>query len=1084
MSDFRTHGGYFAPAGYMKVEAGGSHAENPNGGVQIGMDQQGIPNLLEEGEPVYNDYVFSDNIKANESTLKKLNLPTKYAGMLYSEIADKFMDEAGERPNDPISNRGLEAMLNRLADAQEEQKAKAEERRLAKEISNMSPEEQAVLADAVAQQQGAQPMSQEQVPVEMPVQETIPGAPLMACFGGKINRFATGGPFTNLVGNVRAGAAPLYDYRATSYAVPSFAGFGGGAFGGAGAYGSFDGGVPLYEFDYVENIPLVSETTFSEAYDAARKAGLKNFQFNGETYTTDYDPNAKPKGKKVERAAINLRNVYDAEGKMIPDSTRIEPYVGQIPGRVKRTFEGGGPTGEGKGFIYMPGYDNGTELDLYSRLEPSKVVAYPGKTQAWVDAQIHPFRRGVTQAINNAGETLYPYVAGAATGGAPGAVAAMVGEAVNTGVNAATKGEKNSWGELLVDPEKHPVGNFAAEMSNPGYLAAGMLEAPFIGDIKRAFAKEDPEHIFKSIGKEAAKEVAENEKGRAISKAYTEALTTRDNLADSISTLEKTINDNTEVLKNMRSQLKEAYTKVSEAATSKSRKAAEKELAKLKDKYTQIYNDLQSKKANLSKLNAEKKSADKVFNSAKKKSDKFYGVKDETPAETAPVESPAPVETPATNTGAPAPADTPKQKKVEWGKLLGHALWDPTAVWRFTHPGKSIPGWVAKSAAGTAHDIALGAGAIKEAIPWAVGELKREVPVNEMYDPNEGREVVIVPTHANGGQLVHKYKDGTDNIATKLRETLGLSPLGIDKVSTEPFFKIDPKLLFATKASTDTFKVPDVVGSSADALGRPLPQVVYDRTPSLLGELDLTEPVQREEVAENKSTFPGVLPTVGRYATGLGSLNRMLHNIVTPPTRLQVGTVTPSFISGNYRYQPVSNSFIDPNLTTNVLLADAARQGRLAANSGYGPSAGIIQRAAYAPVANAIGQAMIQTALANEQSNNNAIAQNNAGYAQQAAFQQGIDAANAPAAMNAAVRNIQNDITRQRFNDAIESSQFAAISNEQHNIEDVLERMAIENQRLNMLRSNPTLYQHAGINGYNVYRGANMGGTLLKKHRK
>lgn len=150
MNKFDTHGGYFAPTGYFKVNTGGSHDENPNGGVQIGVDQQGVPNMLEEGEPVYNDYVFSDNIKADEDILAKNNIPAKYAGRLYSEIADAYVDEAEERPLDPISNNGLNEMLVRLSQAQEEQKQIQQRQELEDELASMSPEELAQLDSMLA----------------------------------------------------------------------------------------------------------------------------------------------------------------------------------------------------------------------------------------------------------------------------------------------------------------------------------------------------------------------------------------------------------------------------------------------------------------------------------------------------------------------------------------------------------------------------------------------------------------------------------------------------------------------------------------------------------------------------------------------------------------------------------------------------------------------------------------------------------------------------------------------------------------------------------------------------------------------
>ena len=175
MSKFDTHGGYFAPKDYMRINEGGSHAENPNGGVQVGVDEQGIPNMLEEGEPVYKDYVYSDNIKASERFLDANHIPVKYKGMLYSEIADDLFEEAEERPNDPVSRNGLEAMLGRLADAQEQQKQDSERRKLERELSKLSPEElEALQQELMAAQEQAQTQVQPQEQMPMPEQQIVP----------------------------------------------------------------------------------------------------------------------------------------------------------------------------------------------------------------------------------------------------------------------------------------------------------------------------------------------------------------------------------------------------------------------------------------------------------------------------------------------------------------------------------------------------------------------------------------------------------------------------------------------------------------------------------------------------------------------------------------------------------------------------------------------------------------------------------------------------------------------------------------------------------------------------------------------
>lgn len=206
MGVFDTHGGYFAPAGYTKVNTGGSHDENPNGGVQLGVDEQGIPNMLEEGEPVYNDYVFSDNIYADGGVLEKHHLPKKLAGKLYSDIVEEYIDS--ERPNDAIANNGTNKMLVRLMEAQEEQKQAEEQAELEKELASLSPEEQAELAQMLQQQEMATQEGQE-IPVDMgvPQQEVMPeeiapeqvapemiGQPQQFKYGGPVNRFDMGNP--------------------------------------------------------------------------------------------------------------------------------------------------------------------------------------------------------------------------------------------------------------------------------------------------------------------------------------------------------------------------------------------------------------------------------------------------------------------------------------------------------------------------------------------------------------------------------------------------------------------------------------------------------------------------------------------------------------------------------------------------------------------------------------------------------------------------------------------------------------------------------------------------------------------------
>lgn len=111
---------------------GGSHEENPNQGIPQGMDEQGIPNLVEEGEVKFNDYIFSNRIKADKSILNMVGLPKSYKGKPYSKLAEKASAESKERPNDPISKTGLQDAMIKLQAAQEFQREEKEGRKFAK----------------------------------------------------------------------------------------------------------------------------------------------------------------------------------------------------------------------------------------------------------------------------------------------------------------------------------------------------------------------------------------------------------------------------------------------------------------------------------------------------------------------------------------------------------------------------------------------------------------------------------------------------------------------------------------------------------------------------------------------------------------------------------------------------------------------------------------------------------------------------------------------------------------------------------------------------------------------------------------
>lgn len=192
-----THGSDFSDD-LTRVDAGGSHESNPLGGVPAGVDPQGVPNLVEEGETIWDngdeEYVFSKRLKAPKSLVKEFGLGGGKKGLSYSEAARRISEKSGAtlRPNDPISRRTKDDQLAQLEDSQEQKRADIKKRELLNALSQMSPEE---LQGMFAPQQGM-PMEASVPPqggMEEPLmQEPVQGGGMYKPVG--IQEFAFGGP--------------------------------------------------------------------------------------------------------------------------------------------------------------------------------------------------------------------------------------------------------------------------------------------------------------------------------------------------------------------------------------------------------------------------------------------------------------------------------------------------------------------------------------------------------------------------------------------------------------------------------------------------------------------------------------------------------------------------------------------------------------------------------------------------------------------------------------------------------------------------------------------------------------------------
>lgn len=97
-----------------KFNEGGKHEENPLGGIPVSKNQAGGNNLVEEGETMYKDYIFSDSIKLDKKTAKRFNVNDKYVGKTLAEISERYNAAIEDRPFDKIAVGTAERELDKL----------------------------------------------------------------------------------------------------------------------------------------------------------------------------------------------------------------------------------------------------------------------------------------------------------------------------------------------------------------------------------------------------------------------------------------------------------------------------------------------------------------------------------------------------------------------------------------------------------------------------------------------------------------------------------------------------------------------------------------------------------------------------------------------------------------------------------------------------------------------------------------------------------------------------------------------------------------------------------------------------------
>lgn len=113
----QTHGGNWS-TGLVLIDNGGTHEQNPLQGVPMGVSQDGTPNLVEEGEVIWNDYVFSNRLKVPSELREQYKLGKD--DITFAQAIRTIQEADEERPNDPISKRTTNDALARFQQAQEQ----------------------------------------------------------------------------------------------------------------------------------------------------------------------------------------------------------------------------------------------------------------------------------------------------------------------------------------------------------------------------------------------------------------------------------------------------------------------------------------------------------------------------------------------------------------------------------------------------------------------------------------------------------------------------------------------------------------------------------------------------------------------------------------------------------------------------------------------------------------------------------------------------------------------------------------------------------------------------------------------------
>lgn len=208
-------GQLFAGGGPMsqitEFKAGGSHEENPLGGIPQGMSPDGRLNLVEEGELKRNrtddgegDYVYSDRINVEKDIAKLYGLPKTFIGKTFAAASKLANRPNSRRENDTIEEQDIKRKLTQVEQAQEAQKAEMDKREKAEQLA-ANP----ALLDALTQQLAA---NQSVQPMGMPQGQPMDPNQMDPAMLAQMEGAAQGQPIMAYGGHMYMCGGKMYDF--------------------------------------------------------------------------------------------------------------------------------------------------------------------------------------------------------------------------------------------------------------------------------------------------------------------------------------------------------------------------------------------------------------------------------------------------------------------------------------------------------------------------------------------------------------------------------------------------------------------------------------------------------------------------------------------------------------------------------------------------------------------------------------------------------------------------------------------------------------------------------------------------------